>query len=122
MNEKKLSRGIIKGSVISIIFFCILLLIISILMMIFDFSKVTYKVMYSIISNIALISGAFIAAKINKRKGLVTGLIVGIIFYIFLSVVSFLIKGDMSVIGENIYTLVLSGVIGLVSGILGVNI
>ncbi len=78
--------------------------------------------MYSIISNIALISGAFIAAKINKRKGLVTGLIVGIIFYIFLSVVSFLIKGDMSVIGENIYTLVLSGVIGLVSGILGVNI
>ncbi|MBU5487129.1 TIGR04086 family membrane protein [Clostridium sp. MSJ-8] len=122
MNEKKLSRGIIKGSVISIIFFGILLLIISILMMIFDFSKVTYKVMYSIISNIALISGAFIAAKINKRKGLVTGLIVGIIFYIFLSVVSFLIKGDMSVISENIYTLVLSGVIGLVSGILGVNI
>lgn len=122
MNEKKLSRGIIKGSVISIIFFGILLLIISILMMIFDFSKVTYKVMYSIISNIALISGAFIAAKINKRKGLVTGLIVGIIFYIFLSVLSFLIKGDMSVISENIYTLVLSGVIGLVSGILGVNI
>lgn len=82
----------------------------------------TYKVIYSIISNISLIIGAFTAAKINKRKGLFTGLIVGIIYYMFLCIVSFLIKGDISVIGENVYTLVLSAIIGLVSGILGVNI
>lgn len=82
----------------------------------------TYKVIYSIISNISLIIGAFTAAKINKRKGLFTGLIVGIIYYMFLCIVSFLIKGDISVISENVYTLVLSAIIGLVSGILGVNI
>ena len=78
MSENSFFRGIIKGTLISVISTLFLLVFMAILMVIFDFSQKVYNYAYEFIAAISLVFGSIVAAKINKRKGWISGLIVGL--------------------------------------------
>lgn len=122
MENQKYFKNIIKGVMISIILTMLLLLILSFIMMIFELSEGNYNLIFGIVSSISLAVGAVIAAKYNQSKGWLTGLIIGIIFFIFLLFLSSLINGGFSLEKQELYRLLINLAIGTVAGMLGVNL
>lgn len=122
MENQKYFKNIIKGVMISIILTMLLLLILSFIMMIFELSEGNYNLIFGIVLSISLAVGAVIAAKYNQSKGWLTGLIIGIIFFIFLLFLSSLINGGFSLEKQEFYRLLINLAIGTVAGMLGVNL
>lgn len=122
MENQKYFKNIIKGVMISIILTMLLLLILSFIMMIFELSEGNYNLIFGIVSSISLAVGAVIAAKYNQSKGWLTGLTIGLIFFIFLLFLSSLINGGFSLEKQEFYRLLINLSIGTVAGMLGVNL
>lgn len=121
MSENSCVRGIIKGTLISIISTLLLLIFMAILMVIFDFSEKIYSYLYEFIIAISLVFGSIVAAKINKRKGWITGILVSLIFFIFIILLSSIINGKLCLSSVQGYKLLIILSLGTISGILGVN-
>lgn len=121
MSENSFFRGIIKGTLISVISTLFLLVFMAILMVIFDFSQKVYNYAYEFIAAISLVFGSIVAAKINKRKGWISGLIVGVVFFIFIILLGSIINGKLYLSSVEGYKLLIILSLSTISGILGVN-
>lgn len=121
MSENSFIRGIIKGTLISVISTLFLLVFMAILMVIFDFSPKVYNFAYEFIAAISLVFGSIVAAKINKRKGWISGLFVGVVFFIFMILLGSIINGKLYLSSVEGYKLLIILSLGTISGILGVN-
>lgn len=121
MSENSFIRGIIKGTLISVISTLFLLVFMAILMVIFDFSPKVYNFAYEFIAAISLVFGSIVAAKINKRKGWISGLIVGVVFFIFIILLGSIINGRLYLSSVEGYKLLIILSLSTISGILGVN-
>ena len=121
MGEKFL-KGIFKGYVTSIIVTIILLLLASVLMTKFELGDNFNSISYYLIIFLALVIGTVIAVKINGKKGWIMGGIMGIFFYLFLTLLTFIIKGDIVFSAMEMGKFSLCIVVGTIAGMLGVNI
>ncbi|MDD6794743.1 MAG: TIGR04086 family membrane protein [Clostridiaceae bacterium] len=121
MNSKYL-RNCLKGSIFSLASYFILLVISASLMIVFDVSKGVSNIIYKIILFGALIFGGVLTAKGNEIKGWLSGLIVGFIYFVVVTIFTSLINGQWQVGDNFILTFLLYEIVGVISGILGVNI
>ncbi|NLK95509.1 MAG: TIGR04086 family membrane protein [Clostridiales bacterium] len=112
---------ILKGLLISIIITFAFLLVLSLIMVIFDLPEDKYNFIFGLISIIALVIGSVISAKYNEKKGFITGGVLGILFFIFIFLLSSIINGDMSFDTSDVIRFFMYFFVGTVSGILGVN-
>ena len=117
-----MGKGIVRGFLVSAIMTFFLMILLSIIMVIFDFSEGTYNYINKFITIGSLVIGTFIGAKIKGKKGWITGMILGIIFFIFIVLLKSIIIGKISFVGKTFTTLLFYIGISTVSGILGVNI
>lgn len=122
MEEKSCIHGITRGILISIITTFFLMIFLAIIMVIFDFSQGTYNYLYKFITMASLVLGSVVAAKVNERKGWITGFIVGLGFYFFIFLLSGVINGKISFTFDGYYSILIYVGVGTISGILGVNI
>ena len=124
MSENSFIRGIIKGTLISVISTLFLLVFMAILMVIFDFSPKVYNFAYEFIAAISLVFGSIVAAKINKRtnrEGCVSGLFVGVVLFLFMILLGSIINGKLYLSSVEGYKLLIILSLSTISGILGVN-
>lgn len=113
---------IFKGSLISILFTLILLFIFSIILTYTSISETVISPVVIVISSISILIGSSISTMKIKKNGLVNGLFVGLIYMLFIYIVSSLINTGFAVTTTSII-MILSGVIaGIIGGIVGVNI
>lgn len=123
MNENRsFVKSVLKGWIGSVLLTFIFLLILSLAMIKFELSENVYSIIFIVISVLSLVIGSVLAARINGEKGLISGALVGILFFIFIFVLSSIINGSFSFDMMQIYRMLGCTIVGAIAGILGVNI
>lgn len=115
-------KGILRGSLVSVILNILLLIVLSIIMINTNIDEGKYNVIFYLICEGSLALGALYGAKYSEKKGLITGICISLIFsmimWIFIS-----ISGDIQLLSNGIIKrTLLNVVVGAVGGILGVNL
>lgn len=121
MERRKFIKNVFKGSLGAMVLSGILLLILSIIMINYDISKGIYNVIYRIIVIGSLVIGGVVTAKGNEQKGWISGILVGVVFFVGSYIVGALFSGDWSFNQIILYRLIGYIIISGIAGILGVN-
>ena len=113
---------ILKGSIFAIIISLIFLCIYAILLTYTNVQENTMIPVVIIISGISILIGSSISSLKIKRKGMLNGAIVGLIYMLSIYVMSSIFLTGFS-LNINTIIMILVGVItGIIGGIIGVNL
>lgn len=113
---------IVKGSIVAIIITIIGLLIFSILLANTNINENTMMPVVTILSAISILIGSFISVSKIRKKGILNGALVGLIYMISIYIISSCINGNF-VLTLNSFILIISAIVaGMLGGIIGVNI
>lgn len=110
------------GFLISAILTIISLIILSIVMINTDINEKNYFIFYMIFTLISLSAGSAFAAKLKGNRGLMTGVVVGILYCIFIIFLGKVSKENFNVGANEIFMLTIDIIISGFAGILGVNL
>ena len=113
--------SIFKGLGYAYIFTLIVILIYNALLTFTKMSSDSMGLIVSIITTFGAAFGGFYACKQIKEKGLLYGLLEGLIYIVFLIVLVFLAKENFSFEISMLYSVILTTVAGGIGGIIGVN-
>ncbi|MBU3106472.1 TIGR04086 family membrane protein [Clostridium gasigenes] len=122
MEIKDFSKNTIKGVLYALVISIVFNLIFSIVMTKVDFSETVLNVIYVVISCVALVIGAVVAAKSQGSKGWMIGLAVGTIYYIALYLIYILFGGEAHLGIYEFYRFLMSIGVGTLAGMLGINL
>lgn len=121
MDKKNMLINVAKGSMVSIIITVILVIGLTVFMMFKELSGGTVNITMVVFTGIAIAIGAISATKKNGEKGWLVGLLVSILFFMVLYIISGILNGfDFK--QYDLIRLVMAMCVGLVSGILGINL
>ena len=119
--DKNIIR-IIKGSVFSILITLILLFIYAILLTSTNIPESTMSVVVITITGISILIGSSISSFKIKKRGIVNGGFVGLIYIITIYLISSIALMGFSMNITSIIMLTVAIVIGMIGGIIGVNL
>lgn len=114
-------KKIIKGSLIAILFTIACLIIFATLLTYTNLSEKTIKPVIIVITIVSVLIGSSISMYKLKKNGIINGAIVGLVYILFIYLLSSIIEKDFSL---NIYSIIMiigSVIAGAVGGIIGVN-
>ena len=122
MEWREYFNGVLKGLLSSIIITVLLTAFLSIVMMFMSLSDMVFNVSYVIITCVAIIVGSIIASRKIGKNGWLVGLLLGCVYYISLYLFTLIIGGDSSLGLYDFYRFVIALVVGILSGMLGINL
>ena len=111
--------SVLKGVVISLLFAIIAILLFSVILRIFSLSNGVIKPVNYVIKIVEIFLGTYLTVKENHGalKGLVTGVIIVIITFVFFSIIGGGFTFDIDLLWETL----LGGAVGSITGIFAVN-
>ncbi len=113
---------IFKGSIISILFTLVLLFIFSIILTFSSISESVISPVIIVITAISILIGSSISSMKIKKNGFINGLFVGLIYMLFIYIISSILNTGFSLSSTSII-MIISGIIaGIIGGIVGVNL
>ncbi len=119
--EKNIIR-LIKGSISSIIISVIFLFVYAIVLTYTTVPESTMPLVITVIIGVSILIGSSISSMKIKKNGFINGGVVGLIYMLFLYISSSMALSGFS-INLNTLILIISGiVVGMIGGIIGVNI
>lgn len=113
------SPTIFKGAILSIILCLILSAILALLVSKTDIYGKSEAALTFLITVIPVMAGAFSASKVLKEKGLITGLLLSLIYYIIMLAVAFVIKGSTALSAHTFLMLTATLLSGMAGGVIG---
>lgn len=125
IKESEFSKNIIrivKGSVTAIILTLILLLIFATLLTYTNLKENTINSSIIVITGISILVGSSISTLKIKKNGLINGFFVGLIYIITIYLISSIILTDFKVNFYSIIMILVSIIMGMIGGIIGVNL
>lgn len=122
MEYKNYFKSVFKGLAWAIGITFIITIIFSIIMNNMVIEEKIFNIIYVVISSLALVIGSIIAVKSYGSKGWVVGLAVGLIFYISLYLIGIIFGAEASLTSYDFLKFILCTFIGLLSGMLGINL
>lgn len=112
---------IIKGSFIAIILSMIFMTIYAVILSTTNISETTIRTVLIVISGISILIGSSISTKKVKRRGMINGGIVGLIYMLFIYFLSSVILMNFK-INVNTIIMITTGILaGMIGGIIGIN-
>ena len=112
---------ILKGSLISILTTLVLLIIFSIILTYTDVSESVMPTVIIIVTAFSILIGSQISTSKIKKNGIINGASVGVVYILFLYLISSLVTKNFSLNNYSIIMMVTSLLIGGVGGVIGVN-
>jgi putative membrane protein (TIGR04086 family) len=124
VKTKNLNKNIylLKGLLLAYIITCILILVFSILLTYSSLRENKMPLVNTIIMVISVTSGSVYVAKMVKEKGWINGGIIGMAYYLILIMLNFIFLKPLVLDIFSISKLVLACIIGIIGGIIGINI
>lgn len=122
MDWIKYFKSVLKGLLWAILITIVATIIFSFVMNKVPIEENIFNIIYVVISCLALVLGSVIAVKSYGSKGWVVGLAVGCIFYISLYFVGILFGAEATLTFYDFIKFALCIFIGLLSGMLGINL
>lgn len=117
MNLRKILTGVFLSVVITFISVCLL----AILVYFSDIQDRTVSAIIFALSAISVFLGAFLMARNIPGKGLLNGVVLALIYVLFLAAISLLVNGRISFNMSNFLRLISIIASGALGGILGIN-
>ena len=118
----KNSIRILKGSAISIFLTMILLIIYALILSYTSVQEVTIKPVIIVITGISILIGSSISTLKIKKNGILNGGLVGLIYILAIYIASSISGTGFDFNTYSIIMVIVSIMMGIVGGILGVNI
>ena len=115
-------KSVFKGLAWALVITVITTIIFSFVMNRFPIEEKVFNIIYVVISCLALVIGSVMAVKSYGSKGWIVGLAVGCIFYISLCFIGILFGAEATLTIYDFIKFVLCIFIGLLSGMLGINL
>lgn len=115
-------KSVLRGLVWSLVIIIIISIIFSFIMNSIPIEERVFNIIYVVISCLALVVGSIIAVKSYGSKGWIVGLAVGCIFYIVLYLIGILFGAEATLTIYDFIKFILCLFIGLLSGMLGINL
>lgn len=112
---------IFKGSAIAIVATIILLIIFATVLTYSNISESTMPTVIIVITALSILIGSQITTTRIKKNGIVNGATVGIIYILFLYLISSCVISEFSLSNYSIIMMATSVIIGGLGGIIGVN-
>lgn len=124
MKTKNLNKSIylLKGLVLAYIITCILILFFSLLLTYSSLRENKMPLLNTIIMMTSITSGSIYVARKVKEKGWINGGVLGIGYYLILIILNFIFLKPLILDIFSISKLVLACIIGIIGGIIGINI
>ena len=122
MDWIKYFKSVFKGLLWGIVITIVATIIFSFVMNKVPIEENIFNIIYVVISCLALVCGSIIAVKSYGSKGWIIGLAVGCIFYIVLYFIGVLFGAEATLTVYDLMKFVLCVFIGLLSGMLGINL
>lgn len=110
-----IGEGVLRGFFLTLG----LILLFAIVSCFVDISESARSMCLLIISMLSIVYGSIYSTKKIRRKGWIVGLIVSLIYMLIFFIISILSKNSISSL--NIYKVLLGVVVGVLSGMLGIN-
>lgn len=121
MENNNYLKCVLKGTVGTLLFTFIGIVILSCLMTKLVFSRQIFNVLYFVISLISLAIGAMIAARKKKSRGMLVGFGVTLFYFVIIYILCSIVNGRFSFNMYELFKLASALVIGGFGGVLGVN-
>ena len=118
---KKIISKITIGVVISLISTIIMLLIYAIVLINTDIQETTIKTVIIVISVISLLIGSTISNFKNRKNGLVSGGMIGIMYMSIIYIISGILNYNFSFNVQIFFRILVCAAIGILGGIIGIN-
>lgn len=114
--------GILKSLLGALLITAIMLLVLSAIYLSTDLSEKTSQVLVSFLAIFSVFVGSFTGNLKIKRKGLINGALIGILYSFVLYMTGFLAFGFPGINKGLLSTMALCAMSGILGGVLGVNI
>ena len=125
VNENNISSNtiitVLKGSILSIVMSIVLLMIFAAVLTYTNINENTIPTIIIIITAVSILIGSQITTSHIKKNGIVNGILVGLIYVVFLYLLSSILSKNFSINSYAIIMIATSIVIGGLGGIIGVN-
>ena len=124
-NKLELNKNIIrviKGSVFAILISLILLFIYAIVLSYTDISETTMTPVIITVCAISILIGSSISSFKIKKQGMLNGALVGVIYVLFIYILSSIIVSGFMLNSKSIIMMILGIIAGMIGGIIGVNL
>ncbi|MGG7143368.1 TIGR04086 family membrane protein [Clostridium nigeriense] len=115
-------KSVIRGLIWALVVTIITTIIFSFIMNRVPIEEKIFNIIYVVITCLALVLGSVIAVKSYGSKGWIVGLAVGCIFYITLYILGVLFGAEATLTIYDFIKFILCIFIGLLSGMLGINL
>lgn len=113
---------LLKGTLTSLSMCLVLVLIFAFILRFIAIPDSAIKPINQIIKCLSILFGSFMALKKNKQMGLITGLIVGILFTVISFLVFSLLDGHIELSKTLVNDIFFGAVIGAICGIIAVSV
>ncbi len=110
---------ILKGSLLALIITLLLSLLLTVCVYFFDVSDSFMTTAVFSVAVISCIFSAYAVASAIGSKGLLTGALLGLVYFLVLSVVAITLKRAISFNSHSLIMLVCTGASGMLGGVLG---
>lgn len=122
MEDNNYFKCILKGTVGTLLFSFIGIIILSFMMTKLVFSKQIFNLIYVVISLVSLALGSIIAAKKKKSKGMLVGIGVAITYTVIIYILFVLLNGSIKFNSFELFRFISTLIVGALGGVFGVNI
>ena len=113
---------VLVGSVVAVCISMLAVLIFAFLLKFFPISDTVIQPINQVIKCLSILLGSFVALKKNKEHGLVTGLLIGILYTILAFLIFSALDGNFEFGRTLVNDMLFGGIIGAITGIISVNI
>lgn len=122
LSKENNALKIIKGSIISIIFTLVILTVYAAVLSFTSVSESTMIPVIIVVTGISILIGSSISTMHIKNKGLVNGGLVGLIYMLFIYIVSSIVVMNFEINFNSIIMIIVAILTGMIGGVIGVNI
>ena len=114
--------NIIRGAIIAIVLSLIFLTIYAAVLSFTNISENTMVPVVLVITGISILIGSSMSSISIKKKGLINGALVGLIYAITLYALSSILGAGFSIGFNSIIMIIVSIITGMIGGIIGINL
>ena len=119
--EKNNIKIIAKGSLVSIIITIVALMIFAIILSSTGVPETAIPTVIIIITAVSILIGSSLSMTKIKKNGIVSGALIGLIYIVFIYLLSSIVERDFSMSLYSIIMIVGSILAGAIGGIIGIN-
>ncbi len=113
--------GVVRGLLVSISISLVAILIFAIFLKFVGLSDIVIKIINQVIKVLSILFGVKVTLKRDKSKGLIKGVVLGVLYTITSYLVFSILIASFSFGLSFLYDLIFSSVVGLICGVIFVN-